>query len=180
MMAERFDVVVVGGGNAGLCAALSARHAGASVLVLERAPQQEAGGNSAFTSGAMRVAYDSTADLVELIDEVPDEQLGEPISGTTRPRRSSTTSPALPNIAAIRNSPRSSLTAASRRCGGCAVRACGSYPSTADSPSRSTAASCSGGIWSSRRRAVARQCPPGSIVPRLPAETGCPLRPAAR
>ncbi len=75
-MAERFDVVVVGGGNAGLCAALSARDAGASVLVLERAPQQEAGGNSAFTSGAMRVAYDSTADLVELIDEVPDEQLG--------------------------------------------------------------------------------------------------------
>ncbi len=43
------DVIVIGGGNAGLCAALSARQAGASVLVLERAPRHLRGGNSRHT-----------------------------------------------------------------------------------------------------------------------------------
>lgn len=45
----RYDVVVVGGGNAALCAALEARRAGASVLVLEAAPQHLRGGNSRHT-----------------------------------------------------------------------------------------------------------------------------------
>ena len=43
------DVVVVGGGNAGLVAAISAREAGASVLLLERAPRWQRGGNSRHT-----------------------------------------------------------------------------------------------------------------------------------
>lgn len=42
-------VFVVGGGNAGICAALSARDAGADVVLLERAPQQLRGGNSRHT-----------------------------------------------------------------------------------------------------------------------------------
>ena len=46
------DIVVVGGGNAAFCAALAARESGASVLMLERAPEAEAGGNSRFTAGA--------------------------------------------------------------------------------------------------------------------------------
>jgi tricarballylate dehydrogenase len=57
------EVLVVGAGNAALCAALAARDAGADVLVLERAPEAERGGNTAFTAGAMRTVYDGVADL---------------------------------------------------------------------------------------------------------------------
>ena len=48
------DVIVVGAGNAAACAAISARNNGASVLMLEAAPQDERGGNSTYTAGAMR------------------------------------------------------------------------------------------------------------------------------
>jgi tricarballylate dehydrogenase len=64
------DVIVVGGDNAGLCAALAARAAGAEVCLLERAPFGEHGGNSAFTAGAMRVAYNGIEDLLELMREL--------------------------------------------------------------------------------------------------------------
>lgn len=47
-------MLVVGGGNAAFCAALAAREGGADVAVLERAPLEEAGGNSRFTAGAFR------------------------------------------------------------------------------------------------------------------------------
>ena len=57
------EVLVVGAGNAAMCAALAARDAGADVLVLERAPENERGGNTAFTAGAMRTVYDGVADL---------------------------------------------------------------------------------------------------------------------
>ena len=49
-MKASYDVIVVGGGNAGFCAALAARETGASVLVIERAPFGEHGGNSRFTA----------------------------------------------------------------------------------------------------------------------------------
>jgi tricarballylate dehydrogenase len=74
-MDMKYDVVVVGGGNAALCAALSARQAGARVLVLERAPHGEHGGNSAFTAGAMRVAYRGVDDIRALVPDLTDEQV---------------------------------------------------------------------------------------------------------
>src|SRR3974390_121011 len=63
-------VIVVGGGNAALCAALSAREQGAEVVVLERAPEALAGGNSAFTAGAMRVAYTGVEDIRQLVPDL--------------------------------------------------------------------------------------------------------------
>lgn len=51
------DVLVIGGGNAALCAALSARERGASVLVLERDGRATRGGNSKYTRN-LRCAHD--------------------------------------------------------------------------------------------------------------------------
>jgi tricarballylate dehydrogenase len=71
---EDWDVIVVGAGNAAMCAALAARDCGASVLVLERAPASERGGNTAFTAGAMRVTYDNVDDLLELMPDLTAEE----------------------------------------------------------------------------------------------------------
>ncbi len=68
MSGVHWDVIVVGGGNAALCAALSARESAERVLVLERAPEAEAGGNSRFTAGLMRIVYNGADDLGRLIE----------------------------------------------------------------------------------------------------------------
>ena len=60
---EKYDVVVVGAGNAALCAALAAQESGARVLVLEKAPLEERGGNSLFTAGGFRFVHDGVEDL---------------------------------------------------------------------------------------------------------------------
>lgn len=60
---EVFDVAVLGGGNAGLCAALSARESGASVVVLESAPREFRGGNSRHTRN-LRCMHDTPTDLL--------------------------------------------------------------------------------------------------------------------
>ncbi len=79
---QSWDLVVVGGGNAAFCAALAAREQGASVLVLERAPEDEAGGNSRFTAGAMRVAYGGVDDLRRLMPDLTDEEVARTDFGT--------------------------------------------------------------------------------------------------
>jgi len=63
-----YDVIVIGGGNAALCAALSAREHGASVLILERAPEESRGGNSAFTGGGFRMVHHGLEDVKKLIE----------------------------------------------------------------------------------------------------------------
>lgn len=69
------DVVVVGSGNAALCAGIAARSAGAEVLVVEKADRAMAGGNSRYTAGAMRFAYDGADDLLPLLEDPDDPRL---------------------------------------------------------------------------------------------------------
>lgn len=61
---------MVGGGNAALCAAISAAGEGARVTLLERAPEALRGGNSRFTAGAMRVVYNGVDDLAQLMPDL--------------------------------------------------------------------------------------------------------------
>lgn len=74
-MTMQFDVIVVGAGNAALCAALAANQAGAKVLVLERAPEEFYGGNSRYTSGSMRYVFNDIHDLKSVMHDVPMEEL---------------------------------------------------------------------------------------------------------
>src|ERR1700730_8565606 len=68
------DVIVVGSGNAALCAAMAARETGARVLVLEKAPEHFRGGNSYFTAGGFRFAYSGLDDIRRLIPDMSDEE----------------------------------------------------------------------------------------------------------
>ena len=70
-----WDVIVVGAGNAAFCAALAAKEHGATVLMLERAPEDENGGNSRFTAGAIRFAYDGVDDLREIMPDLSEEEV---------------------------------------------------------------------------------------------------------
>lgn len=75
MFPNSSDVVIVGAGNAAMCAALAARERGASVVVLERAPEEESGGNTRFTAGAIRFAYNGVDDLRDLMPDLTDEEI---------------------------------------------------------------------------------------------------------
>ena len=65
------DVLILGGGNAALCAAITAREAGRSVLLLECAPKHFRGGNSRHTRN-LRCMHDAPEDV--LTDAYPEEE----------------------------------------------------------------------------------------------------------
>src|SRR6202050_5946492 len=72
---EVADVIVVGAGNAALCAALAAQEQGGEVLMLEAAPEEESGGNSRFTAGSIRVAYDGVDDIKTLVPDLTQAEI---------------------------------------------------------------------------------------------------------
>ena len=74
------DVLVIGGGNAALCAALMAREAGASVMLLESAPREWRGGNSGHTRN-LRCMHDAPQDV--LVDAYPEEEFWQDLLKVT-------------------------------------------------------------------------------------------------
>jgi tricarballylate dehydrogenase len=82
MAGNSFDVIVVGGGNAAFCAALSAQEQGARIVMLERAPEQESGGNTRFTAGAIRFAYRGVEDLRAIMPDLTDAECAQTDFGT--------------------------------------------------------------------------------------------------
>lgn len=78
---SRPDVLVIGGGNAALCAALTAREAGASVLLLEAAPAEWRGGNSSHTRN-LRCMHDAPQDV--LLDAYPEEEFWQDLYKVTQ------------------------------------------------------------------------------------------------
>ena len=65
-----FDVIVVGAGNAAMAAAVSAREQGAArVVMLEKAPRELRGGNTHYSGGLLRFAYDRPEDLLPLVPD---------------------------------------------------------------------------------------------------------------
>jgi len=69
------DVLVIGAGNAAMCAALAARENGADVIVLEKSPESMKGGNTTYTHGSIRFAYKDTKDIQAIIPELDDKEL---------------------------------------------------------------------------------------------------------
>ncbi len=76
------DVIVVGAGNAAFCAALAAQEQGASVLMLEAAPEEESGGNSRFTAGSIRVVYNGVEDIKTLVPDLTEAEIATTDFGT--------------------------------------------------------------------------------------------------
>jgi tricarballylate dehydrogenase len=68
-------IIVVGSGNAAMCAGIAALENGVDLLMLEKADAALAGGNTKYTAGAMRFAYDTGDDLLPLLQNPDDPRL---------------------------------------------------------------------------------------------------------
>jgi len=79
---SNYDVVIIGAGNAAFSAAHAAVEQGSKVLMLERAPEEEYGGNSRFTAGIIRFAFDGADDIKRLVPDLTKEQLAKTDFGT--------------------------------------------------------------------------------------------------
>jgi tricarballylate dehydrogenase len=90
MMGVPLDVLVVGGGIAGLSAAIAASEAGASVRLLERAPRAERGGNTRFSNGALRAVYRGIDDIRRLLPDLSEATIAKTDFGTYSAERYST------------------------------------------------------------------------------------------
>ena len=77
-----WDTIIIGAGNAAFCAAHAACEQGARVLMLECAPEAENGGNSRFTAGAIRFAYDGVDDIRALCPDLSEDQIAITDFGT--------------------------------------------------------------------------------------------------
>lgn len=67
------DVLIAGSGNAGFSAAVAAVQAGAKrTLLIDKCPEDWAGGNTYFTAGAYRTVHNGTTDLLPLVNNVDD------------------------------------------------------------------------------------------------------------
>ncbi|MFC4025225.1 FAD-dependent tricarballylate dehydrogenase TcuA [Oceanobacillus longus] len=71
----KYDVVVIGTGNAALSAALSAKENNSRVLILEKGPKDKRGGNSFFTDGAIRFAYGDIYGIQQVIPELTEQEI---------------------------------------------------------------------------------------------------------
>jgi tricarballylate dehydrogenase len=74
-VSERYDVLVVGGGNAGYCAAHAASELVGRVLLLEKAPREWAGGNSYFAAGVFRMPLRGLDEVLELVEDRDDPRV---------------------------------------------------------------------------------------------------------
>ena len=74
-MSNVWDVVIVGSGNAALTAGIAASEKGAKVLIVEKADQAMSGGNTKYTAGAMRFAYEDSDALIPLLAHPDDERV---------------------------------------------------------------------------------------------------------
>ena len=83
----KYDVLVAGGGNAAMCAAIEAARAGGRVLVLEVAPKDYRGGNTRHTRN-MRIAHDAATETLTgpyPVDEFLDDLLAVTKGATDEP-----------------------------------------------------------------------------------------------
>jgi len=72
-MAQVYDCIVLGSGNAGLCSAIAAVEAGCDpslVLIIDKAPEEWVGGNGYFTAGAFRTCHGGLQDLLPVVKKM--------------------------------------------------------------------------------------------------------------